>query len=208
MYWYWLNNNVSAKGITADLEAMRDAGIGEAFIGHVVSDGIPEGDVPILSPEWWRLVEHAVREGERIGVRVGMFNGPGWSQSGGPWMKPEQSMRYLVSAETRVAGGAAFSGVLPKHEKMIQDVAVIAYPVPAQDGTVARPSRVVCVPEVAGLGALAAGVAGAGMVVTTGFGMAVVTADGSGRAGIAMVGTGVVGAGGSGDDGATAATPG
>lgn len=162
MYWYWLNNNVSAKGITADLEAMRDAGIGEAFIGHVVSEGIPEGDVPILSPEWWRLVEHAVREGERIGVRVGMFNGPGWSQSGGPWMKPEQSMRYLVSAETRVAGGAAFSGVLPKHEKMIQDVAVIAYPVPAQDGTVARPSRVVCAPEVEGLGALAAGTAGAG----------------------------------------------
>jgi len=30
MYWYWLNNNVSAKGITADLEAMRQAGVGEA----------------------------------------------------------------------------------------------------------------------------------------------------------------------------------
>ncbi len=154
MYWYWLNNNVSAKGITADLEAMKKAGVGEVFIGHVVSEGIPEGTVPILSPEWWQLVAHAVREGDRIGVRVGMFNGPGWSQSGGPWMKPEQSMRYLVSAETRVAGGQAFRGVPAKHEKAIQEVAVIAYPVPAGEGAAVRPSRVVCSAPVAGLESL------------------------------------------------------
>ena len=150
MYWYWLNNNVSAKGITADLEAMRQAGVGEAFIGHVISDGIPEGTVPILSPEWWQLVAHAVSEGDRIGVRVGMFNCPGWSQSGGPWMKPEQSMRYLVNAETRVAGGATFRGVPAKHDKAIQEVALIAYPAPAQ-ATATRPARVTCTPDVAGL---------------------------------------------------------
>ncbi len=153
MYWYWLNNNVSAKGITADLEAMRRAGIGEAFIGHVISDGIPEGTVPILSPSWWQLVEFAVREGDRIGVRVGMFNCPGWSQSGGPWMTPEQSMRYLVSAETRVAGGTAFDGEPARHAKAIQEVAVIAYPVPAQDSALARPAHVVCEPEIDGLAA-------------------------------------------------------
>jgi len=150
MYWYWLNNNVSAKGITADLEAMKQAGIGEAYIGHVVSDGIPEGDVPILSPEWWQLVAYAVREGDRLGVRVGMFNCPGWSQSGGPWIKPEQSMRYLVSAETRVGGGTAFRGIPAKHEKAIQDVAVIAYPAPGQDVD-ARPARVACEPAIHGL---------------------------------------------------------
>ncbi|HNX35290.1 MAG TPA: glycosyl hydrolase [Kiritimatiellia bacterium] len=154
MYWYWLNNNVSAKGITADLEAMKQAGVGEVFIGHVISDGIPEGTVPILSPEWWQLVAHAVREGDRIGVRVGMFNCPGWSQSGGPWMKPEQSMRYLVSAETRVTSGTAFRGVPAKHEKAIQDVALIAYPAPALDAAVARPARTACEPTVAELDAL------------------------------------------------------
>lgn len=154
MYWYWLNNNVSAKGITADLEAMKHAGVGEVFIGHVVSDGIPEGDVPILSPAWWELVAHAVREGDRIGVRVGMFNGPGWSQSGGPWMKPEQSMRYLVSQETRVAAGETFRGIPAKHEKALQDVAVIAYPLPASDGAAARPVRVACQPALPALDAL------------------------------------------------------
>ena len=154
MYWYWLNNNASAKGISADLEAMRQAGIGEVFIGHVVSDGIPEGTVPILSPAWWKLVAHAVGEGDRLGVRVGMFNGPGWSQSGGPWMKPEQSMRYLVSAETCVTGGQTFRGVPPKHAKAIQDVALIAYPAPRNDAETARPVRVTCAPQVGTLAAL------------------------------------------------------
>ncbi|MDD4025728.1 MAG: glycosyl hydrolase, partial [Kiritimatiellae bacterium] len=161
MYWYWLNNNVSASGITDDLMAMRQAGVGEAFIGHVVSDGIPEGKVPILSPEWWSLVEHAVREGERIGVRVGMFNGPGWSQSGGPWIKPEQSMRYLVSAETRVEGGTTFSGNPARHDKAIQDVALIAYPLPSPHLGHVRPSRVVCKPDVAHLPELLTSGAGA-----------------------------------------------
>jgi len=142
MYWYWINNNASARGITKDLTAMRAAGIGEVFIGHVVSDGLPEGTVPILSQKWWDLVCFAVTEGERIGVRVSMFNGPGWSQSGGPWMTAEQSMRYLVSQETRIKGGESFNGVVPKHEKSLQDVAVIAYPVPKNDGVVIRPQRV------------------------------------------------------------------
>ncbi len=154
MYWYWLNNNASANGITADLEAMKDAGVGEAFIGHVISDGIPEGDVPILSPEWWQLVSHAVREGDRIGVRVGMFNCPGWSQSGGPWIRPEQSMRYLVCKETRITGGQTFSGHPAKHDKAIQDVAVIAFPVPNHDGEVSRPARIVSSPEIPGLATL------------------------------------------------------
>jgi hypothetical protein len=157
MYWYWLNNNVTAKGITADLEAMKKAGIGEVFIGHIVSEGIPEGKVPILSPEWWDLVSFAVKEGDRIGVRIGMFNGPGWSQSGGPWVKPEESMRYLVTAETRIRGGASFDEILDKHAKAIQEVGVIAYPVPKREGRVIRPSRIDCSVELKGLSELIAG---------------------------------------------------
>jgi len=141
MYWYWLNNNASAAGITKDLNAMKAAGVGEVFIGHVVSDGIPEGNVPILSPEWWKLVSFAVTEGERIGVRVGMFNGPGWSQSGGPWMKPEQSMRYIAGQESFVKGGTTFNGQLPKVANALQDVGVIAYPVPKADRVTIRPVK-------------------------------------------------------------------
>ena len=157
MYWYWLNNNVTAKGITADIEAMQKAGIGEVYIGHIVSEGIPEGNVAILSPEWWELVSFAIKEGDRIGVRISLFNGPGWSQSGGPWMKPEESMRYLVATDTRVSGGDVVDEVLAKHDKAIQDVGVIAYPVPSLEGVAVRPSRVTSTSTIGGLAEMLCG---------------------------------------------------
>ena len=34
-YWYWFDDHVSKEGITRDLEAMREVGIGGAFIGII-----------------------------------------------------------------------------------------------------------------------------------------------------------------------------
>ena len=34
-YWYWINDDISKEGITKDLEAMKDAGIGAALIGNI-----------------------------------------------------------------------------------------------------------------------------------------------------------------------------
>ena len=103
-YWYWINENISKEGITKDLEAMAQAGIGAALIGNVTDGSIPIGDTPLLSEKWWDMMVHAVREGKRTGVKIGMFNCPGWSQSGGPWVTPGETMRYLASSEIKVAG--------------------------------------------------------------------------------------------------------
>jgi len=132
-YWYWISDNISKRGITRDLEAMARVGIGEAFIGNVFLEDIPAGDVKVLSDAWWALVEHAIREGARTGVNVGMFNCPGWSQSGGPWIEPGQAMRYLASSETRVRGPSRFDGTLPVPKEPFQDVAVLAFPAPRAD---------------------------------------------------------------------------
>ncbi|MCH2114687.1 MAG: hypothetical protein MK171_07235 [Pirellulales bacterium] len=129
VYWYWMNGQVSKEGITKDLEAMSHVGIGEAFIGHI-GETNEKSTVETLSDNWWQHVDHAIREGNRLGVDIGLFNGPGWSQSGGPWTKPEDSMKYVVSTEQRVNGPMRFSDKLPAHKDMIKDVAVIAFPVP------------------------------------------------------------------------------
>ena len=112
-YYYWISDNISKQGITRDLEAMARVGIGEVLIGNIFLDDVPTGKIKVLTPEWWELVEHTIREGGRTGVNIGMFNCPGWSQSGGPWIKPEQAMRYVVSSETRVTGPASFAQKLP-----------------------------------------------------------------------------------------------
>ncbi|MHB8952879.1 MAG: glycosyl hydrolase [Pirellulaceae bacterium] len=147
-YWYWISDNISKDGITRDLEAMARVGIGEALIGNVFFDDTRPGDVKVLSEPWWELVEHAIREGGRVGVNIALFNCPGWSQSGGPWIKPEQAMRYLVSSETRVTGPLAFEQQLSVPKKPFQDVAVLAFRAPQADADrlATRAPHVSCTP--------------------------------------------------------------
>ena len=138
-YWYWMDGNITEEGITRDLEAMKRVGIGEAYIGviHGQSGDAPNAGLKALSDPWWSLIEHAVREGGRLGVDIGLFNSPGWSQSGGPWIKPGQAMRYVVFSETRLRGPQHFEGKLAKPDGDFQDVAVLAFPVPAGEDAVA-----------------------------------------------------------------------
>ncbi len=132
-YWYWISDNISKEGITKDLEAMARVGIGEALIGNILDESVPRGQVKVLSDEWWGMVAHAIREADRLGIKVGLFNCPGWSQSGGPWVKSEQAMRYLVSSEQRVQGPQKFSQTLPTPAGFFQQVAVQAFPAPDKD---------------------------------------------------------------------------
>ena len=141
-YWYWFDDHVSKEGITRDLEAMREVGIGGAFIG-IIGGAIgkrTELNPAPLSEPWWENLVHAVREGTRLGVDIGIFNCPGWSQSGGPWVKPHQSMRYLVQEEIRLQGPQRFSGKAPapsgKNAKTFQPVSLIAFPAPDGDDEV------------------------------------------------------------------------
>ena len=127
-YNYWISDNVSKEGITRDLEAMKKFGIGAALIGNIGQPDIPYGKVKILTEPWWQATEHAIREGKRIGVEIGLFNCPGWSQSGGPWISSNEAMRYLAVSEEIVTGPATFKRKLKTPAQPFQDVALIAFP--------------------------------------------------------------------------------
>jgi hypothetical protein len=65
--WFWLNGNISREGITADLEAMKRAGLGGALWmwgGELGAD--TSKPVRLLSPEWWDLMRHAIRGGRIV----------------------------------------------------------------------------------------------------------------------------------------------
>ncbi|HCC71946.1 MAG TPA: hypothetical protein DEQ09_12460 [Bacteroidales bacterium] len=76
----------------------------------------PLGEAKFMSDAWWEAVQWAVKEADRCGVEIGFFNSPGWSQSGGPWMKPSQSMRYLAHSETIISGGRKVDQIIPAPE--------------------------------------------------------------------------------------------
>jgi hypothetical protein len=133
VYYYWISNNISKEGITKDLEAMAKIGIGQTLIGNIGLDEVASGSVPILSEEWWQLTEHAIREGKRLGINIGLFNCPGWSQSGGPWVKTGEAMRYLVNTEITVDGGRQIIQKIAAPKDTFQDIKVIAFPAPKDD---------------------------------------------------------------------------
>ena len=134
-YWYWMAGNVSCDGVRKDLEAMKKAGIDRPYIGDIGGGGNEKGPVKTFSPEWNEVLQTAFSTASRLGIEIGLFNSPGWSQSGGPWVKPEMAMRRVVSSSVVVDGPA--EGVVlpaPKFEyapqKDMRDVCAIAYPVP------------------------------------------------------------------------------
>ncbi len=126
-YWYWIGDDISKDGITKDLEAMKEAGIGGALIGNINPDE-KDGKVPMLSEEWWSHMVHAVNEGKRIGVDIGAFNCPGWSQSGGPWVTSEMAMRYVTYSEVKIEGGKTINLNLVQPATEFQDTYVLAFP--------------------------------------------------------------------------------
>ncbi len=136
--------------MTADLESMKRAGIGN-LVFLEVNVGVPRGKVDFLSEEWQDLFAHAVHEAERLGIEITLGVGPGWSGSGGPWVAPEQSMQHLVASTTKVTGGSPETIQLPVPEPrkpffgeggltpvmktqwkaFYEDVAVLAFPTPS-----------------------------------------------------------------------------
>lgn len=116
--WMWMGSNVSKEGITADLEAMKDAGIGGASIFSLADTLIPWAGVIDKSPTpevvtwtgpWWALMRHAASECRRLGLALALHNCAGYESSGGTWITPELSMQELIWSDVQVKGGSTVS---------------------------------------------------------------------------------------------------
>lgn len=134
VYWYWVSDNISKEGVIEDLNAMKKVGINRAFIANVAPRGVSYGNVKLFTEEWWEILHTALKTATELNIEIGLFNCPGWSQSGGPWVKKEQSMRYLNSSEIELTGPMEFSSKLPVPNIDFQPVSVIAYKMPAEAG--------------------------------------------------------------------------
>ena len=103
-YYYWVNERVDPEGVRKDLEWMKSVGITRAFLCTDIRNryradepfGAADeqiGDNEFWSDYWWENLRTALKVAGELDIEMGLFNCPGWSQSGGPWIKPEESMR-------------------------------------------------------------------------------------------------------------------
>jgi len=146
VYWINMDGYFTKEGITADLESMKAVGIG-GMIHMDVDVGVPRGTVPFMSETWQANFKHAVLECERLGLEFTTITGPGWTGTGGPWVKAAQSMQHMLPVSVDTKGPATFNEVLPKPQPRVsgyhdaqtpemreslaafyEDVAVYAFP--------------------------------------------------------------------------------
>lgn len=114
-WWHWTNGNVTKEGITKDLEWMKRIGIGGFQLDDVAagSGQVVEKKLLFGTPEWLDAVHHSAAEADRLGLEMAIFSSPGWSETGGPWVKPEQAMKKLVWSEITIEGPRRFDEKLP-----------------------------------------------------------------------------------------------
>lgn len=134
-WWHWTGGNITLEGITRDLEWMKRVGIAGFQLADVSSGGGQTVDrkIDFGTPAWLDAVRHAASEADRLGLEMTLFSSPGWSETGGPWVTPEQGMKRLVWSETRAEGPRRFDAVLPQAPANLgfyADSVVLAFPLP------------------------------------------------------------------------------
>lgn len=157
VWWHWMGGNVSAEGASLDLDWMQRMGIGgvDAFAGGGKLEApLIEQPLPFMSPGWRDAYRRALSQAHRQGMDVAIAGSPGWSETGGPWVKPNQAMKKYVWSEKQVTGGQpvgqlphppvtlghfqarpraqGFGPILP-FPTAYGDAAVFAFPTPTAD---------------------------------------------------------------------------
>lgn len=172
VYWYWIEGNISEEGVVKDLDAMKAAGINRAFIANIGGTGTGDPNslykVEFMGDEWWRITHAALKRASELDIEIGMFNSPGWSQSGGPWISEKETMRYLAFSQAVVKGPGKVSVNMKQPTESFDDVKVLAFPNPTPEGTIlnSRNTSISITPRTAGIENLTDGDINTGMSFT------------------------------------------
>jgi hypothetical protein len=130
--YYWVNGLVDNPGITQDVKAAAEAGLGGFLLMDVALPGIPDSGPSFNSPQWRGLLKHAADEIVGNDMSLAMPSAAGWSGMGGPWVPDEYAMKELTWSVTVVQGqGRAEALALPQPETrsgLYRDIAVLAVP--------------------------------------------------------------------------------
>ena len=113
-FWSW-NGHLEPEELSRQIRIMRQMGFGGFFMHS--RTGL---DIPYLSEKWFELVEHCVKEAEKLGMEAWLYDEDRWpSGSAGGFLtsKPEHRRKYLIMKELEGQGElkdclAAFTGCL------------------------------------------------------------------------------------------------
>mgnify|MGYP000846724799 CR=1 FL=1 len=123
VWWHWLNGNITQDGIRKDIEWMHNVDIGGAhvFDGNMGTPVLVKDRISNMSPEWKACFRLATSLFSSNGMEEAIASSPGWSEAGGPWVKPKDAMKKITWRETYVRGGKTVKIKLPEPFTMTSD---------------------------------------------------------------------------------------
>lgn len=131
-FWMWMNGHVTKKGITLDLQTVKEMGLAGVVL-YNVGVGIPKGPIEYGSTQWSEMFVHALQEARRLGLELFLHNCPGYSSTGGAKIPPGLGMQQVVWTETNVQSKGTLNLDLPQPLTKLgyyKDAIVVAYPTP------------------------------------------------------------------------------
>lgn len=107
--WWWHGSAVTKEGLTAELESLKNAGIGGVEITPIFGVNRYESQfVNFLSPQWMELLVHVLKEAERLDLGVDMATGTGWP-FGGPWVTEADACKNFQYKVFALKGGSTLA---------------------------------------------------------------------------------------------------
>ncbi|RYU97337.1 glycosyl hydrolase [Emticicia agri] len=165
VWWHWMNGNITKEGIKKDLDWMKQVGIGgfQNFDANLMTPVVVPKKLVFMQPDWKDAFRFTTEYADKNGLEMAIAGSPGWSVTGGPWVKPEDAMKKYVWTELKIEGGKPFAGKLPQPSGVLsnfqnvevfgeglsggfigtkpdfyRDALVIAYRIPAKEKTLAE----------------------------------------------------------------------
>jgi hypothetical protein len=112
IWWHWMNGNITEDGIAKDIAWMKRIGIGglQNFDASLATPQVVEKRLVYMTPEWKKAFRFAAQSADAAGLEFAIAASPGWSETGGPWVKPEDGLKKISWSHTDIVGGKPFTG--------------------------------------------------------------------------------------------------
>lgn len=151
VWWHWEDGNVTREGLLKDLEWMDRIGIAgfHHFDAALAGSPVVDNRLIYMDEGWKDAFRFAISVADSLGMEVGIASSPGWSCTGGPWVREDDAMKKLVWSSLDLNPGER-AGALPQPASNLgyyRDIAVLAFPLYDTDSSVrsvkvsGRPSR-------------------------------------------------------------------
>ena len=129
VWWFHGETPTTRQGITADLEAFKQAGVGGVVYYDQVH-GKALGADSVFSDAWWDALIFSASEAKRLGLsfEISLSNG---YVAGGPWITKEMSMKRLCYSELKLSPGERYDDIFPAPATdEFWEVKTLAFPLP------------------------------------------------------------------------------